>query len=114
MTRKLYCQNSIFKRHTRYHIYPAAACILLALICFATLSSAVLPTDAPTISDLTKLISENEDIHINVNDLAYFLVIHDFDARPVGDHVELTLNGTTYELVPNGPYPGLANITGKS
>jgi len=29
----------------------------------------------------------------------------------VGNHVELQLNGTTYKLVPNGQYPGLANIT---
>jgi len=114
MTERLYCQNSIFKRHVRHHFYPTAVCVLLALICFATLSSAVLPSETPTISDLKKLISENEDIHITVNDLAYFLAIHDFDARPVGDHVELQLNGTTYTLVPNGPYPELANITVKS
>lgn len=103
-----------FKRHIRYRIYQAEVFYFIALICFASLSSAVLPPNPPSVSELMKLISENEDDRINVNDLAFLLVVHDFDAKPVGRHVELNLNGTIYNLVPNGQYPGLANITIKS
>ena len=62
-------------------------------------------------SELMKLISGSEDPLININDLAFLLVTHDFDAVPKGDYVEVRLNNTIYRLVPNGPYPGLANIT---
>ncbi|MGD0952042.1 MAG: hypothetical protein ABR985_06555 [Methanotrichaceae archaeon] len=48
---------------------------------------------------------------MNANDLAFLLVTHDFDAIPKKDFVEVRLNKTVYKLVPNGPYPGLANIT---
>jgi hypothetical protein len=48
---------------------------------------------------------------MNANDLAFLLVTHDFDAIPKKDFVEVRLNKTVYTLVPNGPYPGLANIT---
>ena len=53
----------------------------------------------------------DEDPLINVNDLAFLLVTHDFDGMPKGDYVEVRLNNTIYKLVPNGPYPGLANVT---
>lgn len=62
-------------------------------------------------STLVKLISENEDPLINANDLAFFLIIHDFNGVPKKDYVEVQLNNTVYKLVPNGPYPGLANVT---
>ncbi len=108
---KLYPLNPIFIRNTGRHLCPAAIFVLLASISIATLSSAVLPTAATNSSELTTLVSENEDPAINEYDLAYFLVIHDFDAKPMSDHVEIRLNNTIYRLAPNGPYPGLANIT---
>ncbi|MEI6104489.1 MAG: hypothetical protein WCP70_11140 [Methanothrix sp.] len=46
-----------------------------------------------------------------MKDLAFFLVTHDFDAVPKKDHVEVQIDGTVYKLVPNGQYPGLANVT---
>jgi hypothetical protein len=61
-----------------------------------------------------KLISENEDPLINVNDLAFLLVTHNFDAIPKKDFVEVHLDKTVYKLVPNGAYPGLANLTTES
>jgi ribosomal protein L21E len=48
---------------------------------------------------------------MEVKDLAFFLVTHDFDAVPKKDHVEVRIDGTVYKLMPNGQYPGLANET---
>jgi len=51
---------------------------------------------------------------MGVKDLAFFLVTHDFDAYPKKDHVEVNIDGTVYNLVPNGQSPGLANVTAAS
>jgi len=48
---------------------------------------------------------------MGVKDLAFLLVTHDFDAFPKKDHVEVNIDGSVYKLVPNGQYPGLANVT---
>jgi hypothetical protein len=80
--------------------------ILLTMLPFTALSSA-----AADHSSLMKLISQNEDPRMEVKDLAFFLVTHDFDAVPKKDHVEVRIDGTVYKLMPNGQYPGLANET---
>ena len=80
--------------------------ILLTMLSFTALSSA-----AADHSALMKLISQNEDPRMEVKDLAFFLVTHDFDAVPKKDHVEVRIDGTVYKLMPNGQYPGLANET---
>lgn len=59
---------------------------------------------------LLSFISENEDLHMTVEDLAFFLVTHDFDATPKKDHVTVKIDGKTYRLAPNGDEPGLADI----
>ena len=83
--------------------------ILLTSQSFTTLSSAAADNSA-----LMKLITQNEDSRMGVKDLAFFLVTHDFDAVPKKDHVEVHIDDTVYELVPNGQYPGLTNVTVKS
>jgi hypothetical protein len=85
----------------------------LLFVLLSIISSAVPPlsTGVAEKSELTKLISGIEDPLINVNDLAFLLVTHDFDAVPKGDYVEVRLDKMVYKLVPNGPYPGLANLT---
>ncbi len=104
--------NPIFIRHKGYRPFLAVACLLMILLCMTTLSSAVLPSATADSSELMKLILENEDPLVSANDLAYFLIIHDFDARPKDDYVEVRLNSTAvYRLVPNGSFPGLANMT---
>jgi hypothetical protein len=70
--------------------------ILLTMLFFTALSSAA------DNSVLVKLISQNEDSRMSVNDLAFLLVTHDFDAVPKKDHVEVRIDDTVYELVPNG------------
>jgi hypothetical protein len=100
MTRKI-CLNNIVSLNLL-----AIVLILLASQPLATLSSATADNSA-----LMKLISQNEDPRMDVRDLAFFLVTHDFDAIPKKDYVEVNINDTVYKLVPNGQYPGLANET---
>jgi hypothetical protein len=88
------------------HLYLVVIFVLLAFLSIAPISTGVADK-----SEQMKLILGNEDPLINVNDLAFLLVTHDFDAMPKGDYVEVRLNKTVYKLVPNGRYPGLANVT---
>ena len=88
------------------HLYLVVIFVLLAFLSIAPISTGVVDK-----SELMKLILGDEDPLINVNDLAFLLVTHDFDGMPKGDYVEVRLNNTIYKLVPNGPYPGLANMT---
>jgi hypothetical protein len=85
--------------------------LVVIFVLLAFLSIAPISTGVSDKSELTKLILGDEDPLINVNDLAFLLVTHDFDAMPKGDYVEVRLNNTIYKLVPNGRYPGLANVT---
>jgi hypothetical protein len=88
------------------HLYLVVIFVLLAFLSIVPISTGVADK-----SELMKLILGSEDPLINVNDLAFLLVTHDFDAMPKGDYVEVRLNNTIYKLVPNGRYPGLANVT---
>ena len=85
--------------------------ILIIIIILISPSFIALSSAAADNSALMKLISLNEDPRMGVKDLAFFLVTHDFDAFPEKDHVEVQIDGTVYKLVPNGQYPGLANVT---
>jgi hypothetical protein len=60
-------------------------------------------------SDLKKLISSNEDVRINAQDLAFFLAFHSYYVVPKDGYVELNLNGKILRLVPNGAEPGLCD-----
>jgi hypothetical protein len=96
----------ILMMYTEGHLCLAVIIILLVSISSVPLSEAV--TDK---SELVKLISDNEDPLISMNDLAFLLVTHNFEAIPKKDYVEVRLDRTIYKLMPNGPYPGLANVT---
>ncbi len=85
--------------------------IIIIIIILISPSFIALSSAAADNSALMKLISLNEDPRMGVKDLAFFLVTHDFDAFPEKDHVEVQIDGTVYKLVPNGQYPGLANVT---
>jgi hypothetical protein len=63
------------------------------------------------ITELKERIFSFDDPKITVQDLAFFLLTHNFDAKPMGDYIELKLNGTIYKLIPNGDKPGLCNIS---
>jgi len=76
-------------------------CILVSLN-----TASALDGDAP---DLKKLISSNEDVRMNAQDLAFFLAFHGYDVVPKDGYVELNLNGKILKLVPNGAEPGLCD-----
>jgi hypothetical protein len=74
----------------------------------------LLHTASASGNDTNKLrvrIFSFDDPRITVQDLAFFLLTHNFDAKPMGDHVELNLNATIYKLIPNGDKPGLCDIS---
>jgi hypothetical protein len=60
--------------------------------------------------DLLSLCNANEDARINVEDLAFLLVTHDFDAVPRCDYVEVRIDGSIYKVKPNAAKAGLADI----
>ena len=90
-------------------VKPLNLAVILILLTAQSLT--VLSSVAADNSALIKLISQIEDPRMDVKDLAFFLVTHDFDATPKKDYVEVRINDTVYELVPNGQYSGLANVT---
>jgi hypothetical protein len=88
---------------------PLILAITISLL--TTQSFTALSSTVDDNSPLIKLISSMDDPQMSVKDLAFFLVTHDFDATPKIDYVEVRINDTVYKLVPNGQYPGLANVT---
>ena len=91
------------RRVTKYLLAIMTVCILMAV---TNTASAV----GEDISDLKKLISGNEDTRMDSQDLAFFLVTHNYNAAPRDGYVELNLNGTIYKLIPNSEKPGLCDI----
>ena len=89
--------------NTKYLMAIMAACILMA---FMNTAFAM----GEDISDLKKLISVNEDVRMNSQDLAFFLATHNYGAVPKDDCVEVMLNDRICKLIPNGNEPGLCEI----
>jgi hypothetical protein len=72
-----------------------------------------LPTVGATkdsISELKSTISSFDDPRMNAEDLAFYLVTHEFDAKPKDGYVEVGLEGRICKLTPNGSAPGLCSI----
>ena len=82
----------------------------------AALTCAVFVTASPAFGtvaenhDLTKLISQYNDTYMTVEDLAFFLATHNYNATPKDDYVQITINGSIYKAVPNRAI-GLAEIS---
>ena len=66
------------------------------------------------ISELRERLFSFEDSKITVQDLAFYLVTHNYDALPRDGYVELQLDGQSYRLVPNGNAPGVCDISSLS
>jgi len=60
--------------------------------------------------DLTELISQYQDTHMTVEDLAFFLATHNYNATPKEGYVQVTIGGTVYKAVPNST-TGLADLS---
>lgn len=62
-------------------------------------------------NDLWLLLSSYEDIGITVNDLAFFLATHGYNAKPEGSYVVVTLSDSkAVYLTPNGASIRLADL----
>ena len=86
----------------------SALCLISIVIMLA------LPTvgaSNASLSDLKSTISSFDDPRMDANDLAFYLVTHDFDAKPKNGYVEVGLEGGICKLTPNGSAPGLCSIT---
>ena len=86
----------------------SAICLISIVIMLA------LPTVSATkdtISELKSTISSFDDPRMNAEDLAFYLVTHEFDAKPKDGYVEVGLEGRICKLTPNGSAPGLCSIT---
>jgi hypothetical protein len=86
-------------------------------ICAASVLLMIVAITVPTVSasgvslsDLKSSISSFDDPRMDVEDLAFYLASHGFDASPKGGYVEVDLGGQIYRLIPNGSAPGLANL----
>jgi hypothetical protein len=86
------------------------ASLIVALACVAFAPGSLASGDAQC-AQLSKLISQNEDAHRTADDLAFFLAIHNYDVTPKEGFVQVKMDGTIYNLVPNGAAPGLADLT---
>jgi hypothetical protein len=84
--------------------------LIVAIVCVAFAPSCHASSEASS-SQLSELISQNEDVQMTAEDLAFFLAMHNFDATPKDGFVQVRVNGIIYNLVPNGANPGLANLT---
>ena len=81
---------------------------LLSLVIMLALPTASASNES--LSDLTYSISSFDDPHMDVEDLAFYLVTHSIDATPKGSYVEVDLGSDIYKLTPNGSAPGLCSI----
>jgi len=61
-------------------------------------------------NDLWLLVSSYEDVGITVQDLAFFLATHGYDARPEKSYVTVILSSGEVYLTPNGASPRLADL----
>ena len=84
---------------------------LLAALIFIAFEPASYASGVAESTELSKLISQNEDTHMTPNDLAFFLATHNYDATPKDGYVQVKIEGTIYKVVPNGVKPGLADLS---
>ena len=82
----------------------------IIIVCIMLVSLNTATALGGDISDLKKLISSNEDAHMNTQDLAFFLATHNYNVAPKDGYVELDLNGKILKLIPNGEKSGLCDI----
>ena len=87
-----------------------AALLLASIVCTSFLATNPACGLGVRYQDLLKLISDNEDLYITPEDLAFVLVTHNFDATPESGWIKVVIGNDTYKLVPNGNKPGLVHI----
>ena len=83
--------------------------IVIGLIA-ATINCSAAIGQNDNMHNLKVLLTSFDDPGMDANDLAFFLVTHNYDATPAGSFVEVKIDSQVYRLVPNGKKPGLCDI----
>ena len=83
---------------------------MIVCIIIVSLNSGMAFGENENITSLKNLLTSFDDPGINSQDLAFFLVTHNYDATPVGSQVKVKLNTEVYLLIPNGDRAGLCDI----
>jgi hypothetical protein len=60
--------------------------------------------------NLKEVISQYQDTHMKVEDLAFLLATHNYNAIPKEGYVQVIVDGTVYSAVPNSS-TGLAELS---
>lgn len=87
-----------------------AICLAVVMACLAFVHAGAASEASTERSSLISLISENEDVHMTVQDLAFFLATHGYDATPKDGYVSVVLDKQVYHMTPNGAGSGLAYV----
>jgi hypothetical protein len=83
--------------------------LIVAMVC-VVFAPGCQASGAAQSTQLLELITQNEDIHMTAEDLAFFLDTHNYDATPKEGLVQVKINNTICDLMPNGASPGLADL----
>ena len=84
--------------------------LIVALICTVFVTASPAFGAVAEHNDLKEVISQCHDTHMTVEDLAFFLATHNYNATPKDGYVQITIGSTIYEAVPNST-TGLAELT---
>ena len=87
--------------HMMRQIVPS---LLAALICVA-FAPASYASGVAESTEISKLISQNEDTYITPNDLAFFLTTHNYDATPKDGYVQVRSTVRSTRSCPTGQTP---------
>ena len=84
--------------------------LIAALTCTAIITACPVFGAVVENQNLKVVISQYQDTQMTVDDLAFFLVTHNFNATPKDGYVQVTIDGTIYKAVPNNA-TGIAELT---
>ena len=82
-------------------IRQIATYLIAAITCMVFVSANPAFGSLAESSDLAKPVSQYHDNYMTVNDLAFYLATHNFDATPKDGYVQVTINGITCKATPN-------------
>ena len=89
---------------------------LITALLIAALAGIILISTHPAFGavdgnqNLNDVISQCHDTHMTVDDLAFFLATHNFNATPKDGYVQIIVGDTIYKAIPNST-TGLAELT---
>jgi hypothetical protein len=84
--------------------------LIAALTCIAFVTASPAFGAVAENNDLMKEISQYQDTHMTIEDLAFFLATHNYNATPKDGYVQITIDGMIYRAVPNSAI-GLAELS---